>query len=78
MASPQHWQKAIEANKNGKIGVNWGMHGVLPKGWAKKQGWPNPFWSYKFKRVFISKMLESQENFKKALVESGIDLYLSE
>lgn len=44
-----------------------------PKDWAKAQGWPTP-WFF-FRAAFLTKMLESDENFDLAVTESGVIVY---
>ena len=44
-----------------------------PKDWAKAQGWPTPWFS--FRSAFLAKMLESDENFDLAVTESGVKVY---
>ncbi len=76
MLRPEDRLKAIEAFKEDKLMISWGHDGVPPMNWAEKQGWPKPV--RKGKIAFIKKMLENDENFSKALISSGIDVYISD
>ena len=40
------------------------------KPWARQQGWPVPWFG--FKRAFVGKMMESEDNFRRAVRHSGI------
>ena len=76
MARPEDRQAAIRAFKQGKLGITWHpSSGTWPaRDFAKAQGWPAPLWG--FKKAFIKKMLESDENFDLVLIRSGIDVYI--
>ena len=73
---PEERLEAIRAHKQGKLFIHFS-----PKGgaydFAKKHGWPTPFFG-SFKKAFIAKMLESDENFKLAKIELDIDVYISD
>ena len=62
---------AIAAHNNGTLKISW-WHST--RDWAKNQGWPTPLFG--FKKIFIRKMLENEENFHKAVISSGIDVYV--
>jgi hypothetical protein len=66
---------AIRAHQQGHLIISWGPKSILQqKNFAKRQGWPTP--SFGFKKAFIAKMLESDENFDLVVRMSGIDVYV--
>jgi hypothetical protein len=74
---PEERLRAIRAHEQGKLGVSWGIHGNgawQVRDFAEKHGWPTPLFG--FKKAFIAKMLESDENFELAVMNSGIDVYI--
>lgn len=87
-AGPTDRAEALSAFQRGELRTNWDPHPVIAgvnyvakrlakgpsKTWAREQGWPTPWWS--FKRAFLTTMLESDENFRLALKEAGVKLYL--
>ena len=44
------------------------------RAWAKHQGWSTPWFG--FEDAFITTMLESKENFERAINESGIAIHI--
>ena len=49
--------------------IRWPGLGKL-KIWARQQGWPVPFFG--FKRAFVTKMMESEDSFRRAVRLGGI------
>ncbi len=86
-AGPGDRMEALDAYQEGRLWTNWDFrsdgsllnYGGKPivkgpsKKWAKERGWPTPWWS--FKESFLGTMLESDENFRLALTEAGVELY---
>lgn len=62
---------AKDAHRQGRMQIKWPDTNAL-RSWAKQQGWPTPFFG--FEEAFISKMLETKENFELAIEKSGIDI----
>lgn len=69
----EHRQRAIDAHQKGVMQVVWSDSNQL-KIWVKKQGWRVPW--FKFNKYFISKMLESDENFALVLKESKLEVII--
>lgn len=76
IAKPEDRLLAISAHNQGKLGVSWSPFSgtMTPREWVKKHGWEIPFLD--FKKAFIDKLLETDENFELALTHSGIDVYI--
>lgn len=72
-ALSNHRQRAIDAHQKGVLLIVWPDSNRL-KIWVKKQGWRVPW--FKFKNYFISKMLESDENFALVLKESRLEVII--
>lgn len=82
-AEPGDRDAAAGAHHRGTLKTNWDLDAVNyagerlidgpPKDWAKAHGWPTPWLS--FRTAFLSKMLESAENFDLAVTESGVEGY---
>jgi hypothetical protein len=64
---------AKEAHRHDRMQIKWPNDRAL-RIWAKQQGWSTPFFG--FEEVFITKMLETKENFELAITESGIEIHL--
>ena len=71
MLSPGDRLRAVQAHSEGSLTVSWWS---TTRNGARKLGWPTPFFGWK--RAFIKRMLASDENFERALIESGIDVYI--
>jgi hypothetical protein len=67
--------EAIRAHERGKLFIHFSPKGGAYE-FAKKHGWPTPFFG-SFKKAFMKKMLESDENFKLAMIELDVDVYVS-
>ncbi|HET6446566.1 MAG TPA: hypothetical protein VFI27_18505 [candidate division Zixibacteria bacterium] len=68
-ATPEMRKSVQTAQDQGNMVIEWPEKKAL-RFWSKQQGWPAPRFS--FEGSFIKKMLESDENFAKALDETGI------
>ena len=62
-----------DAHARGVITLKWKAERA-PRGWAKQQGWPAPWFG--FDDAFVSKMLESDEHLELALAGSGVEVYI--
>lgn len=69
--TPEDQNLAKDAHQQGKLQINWPNTNAL-RNWAKQQNWPNPFFG--FEQAFITKMLETKENFELAIQKSGIEM----
>ena len=89
IAKPGDRDAAARAHQRGTLKTNWDVFRAYgfevniaggqkidgpPKAWAKAQGWPTP-WFSSFRSAFLTKMLESDENFDLAVTESGVKIY---
>jgi hypothetical protein len=74
LARPEDRLLAVEAFKEGLINVNLNLHGHSTRNWAREKHWPSPWFS--FKKAFIRKMLENDENFTDALESGGIEVWI--
>ncbi len=86
-AGPGDRAEAVKAYRRGRLKTNWDPHpyaaginyGRKPlskgpsKAWAREQGWPTPWWS--FRKAFLATLLENDENFRLGLTEGGVELY---
>jgi hypothetical protein len=72
-ATPVDQDFALEAHRQGRIQFKW-PHTKTLRIWAKQQGWSTPLFG--FEKAFISKMLETKENFELAIQKSGIEIYI--
>ena len=73
MATPQDRVRALRAYDNGTIQITWPTTKTL-RDWARQQGWPTPWFG--FQDTFLKKTLESDDNFARALNESGIQVVI--
>jgi hypothetical protein len=64
---------AKEAHRHNRMHIMWPNDNVL-QNWAKQHGWPRPFLG--FEEAFIAHMLETKEQFERAIKESGIQIHL--
>ncbi len=64
---------AREAHRHDRMQIKWPNERTL-RSWAKQQGWSTPLFS--FEEAFLTKMLETKENFAQAIQESGIEILL--
>ena len=62
---------AKDAHQQGRLQIKWPNIKTL-RSWAKQQGWSTPFFG--FEKAFISKMLETKENFELGIEKSGIEI----
>ncbi|MEO5562817.1 MAG: hypothetical protein ABIR18_05260 [Chitinophagaceae bacterium] len=74
IARPEDRLITIEAHKEGLVNVNLDMNGISTRNWAKEKGWPTPLFG--FKKIFIRKILEDDENFTDALESAGIEVWI--
>jgi hypothetical protein len=74
LARPEDRLKAIEAYKEGLLTIEWGDKEKSPRQWAKEKGWPTPLFG--FKKAFIRKMLENDENFTDALILYRVNVWI--
>lgn len=62
-----------DAHRRGTLQITWPNLDVL-RDWAKRQGWPTPWFG--FEKAFLTRMLESEESFKLAIDQSGIEIQI--
>lgn len=86
-AGPGDRAEAQAAYQRGWLKTSWDRHPVAarlnyagkplskgpPKDWAKDRGWPTPWLS--FETAFLETLLESDDNYRLALAEAGVELY---
>ena len=70
-ATPQDRQRAKDAYQNRTWQLTWPEEKSI-RAWARQQGWPVPW--FIFDGRFIDTMLASDENFARALEESGLQV----
>ena len=74
LARPEDWLLTVEAFKEGLINVNLNLQGHSTRKWAREKHWPSPWFG--FKKAFIRKMLENDENFTAALESGGVEVWI--
>ena len=72
-ATPEDQSLAQEAYRQGRMQVKWPDRKAL-RIWAKQQGWSTPFFG--FEDTFMAKMLETKEDFERAITKSGIEIHV--
>ena len=72
-ATPEDQGFARDAHRLGRTHIKWPDLKAL-HAWAKQQGWSTPWFG--FEEAFITTMLESKENFERAINESGIAIHI--
>jgi len=71
--TPEDRELTRISQEQGRTRITWPDIKMV-RAWAKKQGWPTPFWS--FQKAFLARMLEDDEAFKLALKKSGIKMQI--
>lgn len=72
-ATPEDQGFARDAHRLGRTQIKWPDLTAL-RAWAKQQGWSTPWFG--FEEAFITTMLDSEENFERAINESGIAIHI--
>lgn len=72
-ATAQDRQRAADAHRKGTWQITWPDVTSL-RAWARQHGWPAPW--FVFERRFIEKMLESDDNFKVVVEDSGLQVQI--
>jgi len=72
------WNQFCEAQRYGRCRIQWGSNAdgwALRNNWISKSDMGGLFKTPKWKDVFIGRMLSSEDDYRTAVNNSGIDVY---